>query len=317
MYKGALIALDSLKRDGLNVHVDVFDTGKNVETVHNLIREGYLFYADAIVGPVYNEQFGVAASYAQNAGIPIISPLVPVTANQNVVAEVPPLKNSHYDKLREAVRNKKVVIFSSGNDDNEFINNVRLAMQKVGPYEEPSILVYNKNLKAEHMHSYLDPKQETVFVIAAREKVDAEMLYSKLTALANAYPHRKMSVLGSPVFGKFEDAKKSELFKIDTKYVTSYHYDRLNHKVLDFDSKYITYFNEKPTMMSYRGYDVMMIFITSIREYGSTALKDMEEEIFTPLQVSYSFFRDDAGGKLMNDEWPMVNYKTDKTIEVK
>ena len=190
-------------------------------------------------------------------------------------------------------------------------------MQKVGPYEEPSIVVYNKNLKPEHMQSYLDPKQETVFVIAARQKVDAEMLYSKLTALANAYPHRKMSVLGSSVFGKFEDAKRSELFKIDTKYVTSYHYDRLDPKVLGFDSKYIAYFNEKPTMMSYRGYDVMMIFLTSIREYGATALKDMEEEIFTPLQVSYSFYRNDEGGKLMNDEWPMVNYKTDKTIEVK
>lgn len=317
LYKGALVALDSLKRDGLNVHVDLYDTKKNATVVDSIVRSGVLNDVDLIIGPVYNDQFSMAARYAQRKNIPIVSPLIEVSASDGVVVQMTPYLPNRYEKLEDLLMGTKVVYFNSPSDDREFMRKVSSSLRG-STAKEVSTIQYNKFLKPQDLVPYLDTRGETVFVVSATNVLDAEMILSKITALSNSYPARYITVLASPAFAKFEDVKKSEFFKVETRYVTSYHSDRIDEKSYNFEKEYIRFFNERPTMMSYRGYDMMMIFLSAMREAGSdNVLQYLDEKSFAPLQVKYSFFRPVEGGKLVNEEWPLVIYKTDKTIEIK
>lgn len=316
LYKGALVALDSLKRDGLSIHIDLYDTKKNANVVDSIVRSGVLEDVDLIVGPVYNEPFSMAARFAQKRHIPIVSPLIEVSSSDGVVVQMTPYLPNRYDKLDDILLDTKVVYFNSPSDDRDFIRQVSSSL-KGSTAKGVSSIQYNKFLKPLDIVPYLDSKGETVFVVSATNVLDAEMILSKITALSNSYPARHITVLASPSFAKFDDVKKSEFFKVETRYITSYHSDRIDEKSYNFEKEYIKFFNERPTMMSYRGYDMMMIFLNSIREAGSEqVLTYIDEKSFTPLQVKYSFFRPVDGGKLVNEEWPLIIYKTDKTILV-
>ncbi|MEG2281768.1 MAG: LysM peptidoglycan-binding domain-containing protein [Rikenellaceae bacterium] len=315
LYKGALIALDSLKRDGLNVHIDLYDTKKSSSVVDSLLHLGVFDNVDLIVGPIYEEPFSMAAAFAQKHNIPIVSPLIEVSANDGVVVQMTPHSSDRYDKLGELLAGRKVVYFNSASEDKSFISNVNMAI-KTAHAKSVSYIQYNKYLRPTDIFPYLDAADETVFVVSTKNGIEADMILSKIASIKDGYPSYKISILASPAFAKFEDAKKSDFFKVETKYITSYHSDRIDAKSYNFEKAYLNFFNERPTMMSYRGYDAMMIFLTSLRESGSGMLNDLEDKSFTPLQVKYTFFRPVEGGKFINDEWPLVIYKTDKTIEV-
>ncbi|MBE9488080.1 MAG: LysM peptidoglycan-binding domain-containing protein [Bacteroidetes bacterium] len=315
LYKGMLVAMDSLKSDGLTIHVELFDTKKNTYTVDSIINTGAFNNADIIIGPVFNNTFNVASRYAESLGIPIISPLTDVSSNLPNVVQMSPYLPDRYDKLPAMFNKKKVVFFKSSSDDIQFKAQVSNAVSKVKA-DVGDILIYKKDLKPEDILPFADDKQKTIFVISATNLVEAEMMISKLTAFVNSYPYKKIAVYSAGNLAKIDEIKKAEFFKVETSYITSYHCDRINEKSYNFEKKYINFYNEIPNMMSYRGYDMTMIFLPSLRNYGGQMLKSIEGIIFTPLQVSYSFFLPTENGKLVNEEWSLVKYNLNKSIEI-
>jgi LysM repeat protein len=72
-YLGAEIAVDSLRRKGLDIEFNVFDTGNRREDgLRSIISENDLNSNDAIIGPLYSEEVEMVAS---NVNVPVIFPV--------------------------------------------------------------------------------------------------------------------------------------------------------------------------------------------------------------------------------------------------
>ena len=76
-YSGALVAIDSAKRIGINIDVKIFDSQetKTNSNIPNLIQENHLEEADAIVGPFYQSNVEKTAEILGKYNVPVISPL--------------------------------------------------------------------------------------------------------------------------------------------------------------------------------------------------------------------------------------------------
>ncbi len=74
LYTGALVALDSIKKLGVSVDVNVFDTQLDLEAVKTILQRTPLNGTDAIVGPVGPKLLGEVAVQAANYNIPVIAP---------------------------------------------------------------------------------------------------------------------------------------------------------------------------------------------------------------------------------------------------
>jgi hypothetical protein len=76
-YEGVLIALDSLKAEGVNLFVNVYDTERDTAVVQNLLNLRELQDADLIIGPLLSKNLRIVAEFAKTKKKLLVSPLNP------------------------------------------------------------------------------------------------------------------------------------------------------------------------------------------------------------------------------------------------
>ncbi|MBU2939513.1 LysM peptidoglycan-binding domain-containing protein [Lacinutrix sp. C3R15] len=89
-YSGVLLAVDSLKKLGISLKVDVYDTKNQLSEVSNLVRSKNLENADAVIGPLMPKNFEYVASHLKENNVPVISPnLKDLKLSENVFQSMP------------------------------------------------------------------------------------------------------------------------------------------------------------------------------------------------------------------------------------
>ena len=73
--EGAMMAVDSLRRAGINVNLKIYDVDKSLTKTTKVLQNPELKNVDLIIGPFYNQSFNQVALFAGNFNIPIINPL--------------------------------------------------------------------------------------------------------------------------------------------------------------------------------------------------------------------------------------------------
>lgn len=306
-YRGALVALDSLKRMGMQIKLDTYKCGRDSAQVHSLIASGALERADLIIGPVYEEPFHSVAPYAYVRRIPMVSPLAVVSDNMPNVFQVAPVDSTRYDKLKGSFAGKRVIFVTSGNDDAEFMAAMH-RMAAAEPNAGISEFRYDRTLKPEAIGARMDKQKDNVFVVGAKDNLMIGMIASSLVSVRNLMPYISFSAIGSPAFAKVSRQERNDFFKADVRYVTSYHQDRSDNASLAFETEYIRDFNDRPSLFAYRGYDVTLIFLSLMKEYGRGFPQYIDGYIFEPLQVKYTFEQPSDGEKFINTQWSLVRY---------
>ncbi|MFU8843808.1 MAG: LysM peptidoglycan-binding domain-containing protein [Bacteroidales bacterium] len=74
-YSGFLMAVDSMKKQGLNINLFVYDVDNSDQKVNAVLNKSELSSMDLIAGPLYARSFARVAAYAKTFKIPIINPL--------------------------------------------------------------------------------------------------------------------------------------------------------------------------------------------------------------------------------------------------
>ncbi|WP_034057461.1 LysM peptidoglycan-binding domain-containing protein [Lacinutrix jangbogonensis] len=89
-YSGVLVAFDSLKKLGINLKVDVYDTQNRLSEVNSIIRANDFDGTHAVIGPLLTTNFNAVANALERDNIPVISPIVKtVTLGRNVFQSRP------------------------------------------------------------------------------------------------------------------------------------------------------------------------------------------------------------------------------------
>lgn len=73
-YEGALIAVDSLKKQGFNIELYVYDVDNTITKTVQVLRDDKLRDMDLIIGPFHSRSFDQVALFAGNFNIPIVNP---------------------------------------------------------------------------------------------------------------------------------------------------------------------------------------------------------------------------------------------------
>ena len=311
-YQGFLVGVDSLRNEGVNISLNVLNSDKQNIVSDRIIRSGELDGSDIIIGPVYDEQFCKVAEYAADNSIPIVSPLAKVSCESKFAFQVSPDDITRYDKLKNALTDKNIILLSTENDDSTFV----AAMDSLC---NGSIKVVPFNIKSaprSYIH-HLSNTRANVFLIATTDPQEADGVISKVGAIRVFAGASVVSSISTAKIARMSNIDPSILYNANLSYVTSYHNDRTSKIVREFDSKYMTLFGDIPSLYSYRGYDVALFFVGSLKEFGEEFSYYIENYSTTTLQVAYRFNRNSNGGKFVNQEWMLINYTPTYEIIVK
>ncbi len=309
IYRGLLLAVDSLKRCGISTKVELFGVGRGNDMVYSLVNEGKLNNSDIIIGPVFESQMQLVAPFALTANIPIVSPLLSMDIDNGTLIEISPEQSLKYDKADGFFDDKRIIYYKSDNDDQEFLSQ----LAKIGAQPDTTLL-YDKFMTPDSMATILERGVENVFIVSAKDNLNIELLMSKMTALkATAYNH-KLSVFGSSHLSNIPKEKRSDFFKVNTRYITSSFQDRTNEASLDFETAYFDMFGYAPTPFAYRGYEIGMLFLPEIAQNGRDFMENMNDVLKQVIQVPYLFYRENNYTKFVNQEWLLVNYRPNYSI---
>ena len=309
LYRGLLFAVDSLKKIGISTKIDFYGVGREVEFTRQLIESNKLSSKSLIIGPVFPEQFQLVANYAKLRNIPIINPLLSVEDSSSNIIEIIPTKETYWDKAEGFFADKKVIYYTSNNDDYQFLED----FAKICPLVLDT-MVYDKFADPKTMAEILDKDKENVFIVSAKDNLNNELLLSKLVALKAIAYNRKISVFASTNISNTPKERRGDFFKVNLRYLTTSFQDRTNPASFKFETDYVRMFNLAPSAFSYRGYEIGMILLKELHDEKNNFMESLNDAFRQVIQVPYLFYRENNTTKLINQEWLLVNYTTDHSI---
>lgn len=323
-YQGFLMGLDSVKtRDGHSVQVDLFNTARDPQRMAQIVGDAAFRQAQLIVGPVYEEEMAPAVAFAEQAGVPMVSPLANVERlGSDALFQLAPDPARKYDKVKELIgEGRRVTIIDTDSVDREFEAEMLALLDGVDvarfayKYVHPSATSPNNN--SGDLTPLLENDGQHLFIILSNDEVEVDRILAALASAENGLSSRGRTVADFRVLGNSRwnryNIDRELFFKNRVTFVSSYHAKRDAEVVKRFDSAYIRAFGALPSLYSYRGYDTAVIFARAM--FGDIEY-DLEQKRYTPLQTTYLFERSPRSGNHVNVSWMRVNYQKDFTISV-
>lgn len=318
-YEGALIAASELRNAGNNVEFNLFDTGRSPETIIGITATDAFRNSDVVIGPVYEDELPAVMEFSAHTGVPVVSPLADLKGTYgSTLYRMSPQPERRYDKMKPLLEgNRNVIFITSDVNDNEFEKEMR-SVAGNQPYQR---VVYSKGTPSEQIDELLAGSgTDNVFVVLAGDESGVDLILAALSSVQNNRLARSRStgtiiVAGNSKWARYRNLDRNLFFKLNVSFVTSYHADRGNEAVVDFDNRYIAAFGRIPTLYSYRGYDAVKMFGNAIAG-GGAGFSEIKGSVAVPLQTPYSFTAG-PGGETVNTGWALVSYGSDYKISVR
>ena len=336
MYEGMLIAVDSLRSLGLEIEINVSDTGADTTAVDRLIASGRLRNADLIIGPVFSYNLQRVAAFAAEYGIPVVSPVQlrdqsVLEGNRTLFRVCPSTAVAQDIIVREVSshRNSNIVFLYS---DSLMIDPQTTAFwEKLTAVVRPDG-VTDSTLLSSHYYTGLIPRYDTHRGIFSLENLlsgDRENIIILATALtpkvsaALATLHTlsrqyDIKVFGYPEIGGLETIDLRYFYDLDLMILSESYIDYTRPAVTEFlrifRKKYMT---EPPAeSFAWRGFDMAYYFIGGMATEGRSFMERPRK--FNPDLLSYDFgfIRTGLGNGFENRVMYILQYKKDMTISV-
>lgn len=318
-YQGALIALEQLKTTGISVELNLYNTGRSAEAVEEIVTGNDFANTDLIIGPVYEESIAPAVNFAHKNHVPIVSPLAIIeNESSELIYQLSPQSDTKYDKMRELLSaQKNIVVISGIGNDTEFEQEITPIL----PYGYRRF-AYSKGVTMADIENLINGEKDNVFIVLPSNEYNVEEILARISSVQNnlvarSIKNANITIVGGSRWNRFANIDKNLFFKLGLCFVTSYHADRSNERVADFDKRYIAAFNSLPTLYSYRGFDATKLFISAMVEPGANFTQRVNSANTQLLQMPYYFKQTNRKSNNVNNQWALVIYRPDYTITVK
>lgn len=331
-YQGMLIALDSLKKEGLSINLNVHNSAKSATEVERLIQSDKLKNSNLIIGPAYPECLNPVARYSTENRIPLISPLSP---NSYMISQSPyffQVNPSFITQLEEFVKQvdictgANIVIIHENDSTNQgmlnsfksFIND-RIAQCTSPGFIHFKEVTYKAGSPAPDVqerisHSLSLDRNNLVFVPSNNEAFVSDLL-GNLHALATVHKS-SVEVYGFPRWQKFRNVQTDYYYQLGLKLFTPFYIDYSRPCIKSFIANYRDAFRAEPTQYAFQGYDVAFYFLTAMKKYGVDfmyCLKNLEVEL---LQSEFNFVKKSAMSGYENNAIRIISYTKDFDIKL-
>lgn len=326
-HSGVLVAIDSLKKLGVSLKVDVYDTKYQVSEVSKIISENDFQQVDAVIGPLTPNNFEKAASDLRAYNIPVISPIGEnLLLYDNVFQSRPPsdlLKNKIIDFVKKEASSSHIVIISDlknktvANELKQHFYSASLVSSRINKDGKDAYYVLSDDIQRA-----LRPGKNIVFL-----ETQHEGFASNVTGILNASIHKE----------NIEEKKAGiEIVMTTTNINAAFEGDEINNNHLSrlqfhfasvsktyneddnnsFVKKYEQIYHVTPNKWAVRGFDLTMDvalrLVSSDDLYTSVNESPLTEYVENKFEYKKKLF-----GGYYNDTVYLVKHQDLKIVEVK
>lgn len=312
-YEGVLIALDSLKKLGISVNLDVIESNNDSLSINvGKIKTK----SDLIIGPVFPKTFPTVAGFAKRNSIPIVYPLSQEEANSLnpfTIQMNTPQKNRYKAMVDYIIQNNEnchvCIVYNSESLEKKNMVQCKAAFDEQKNQLLPKQITYETiyNPLANGMVTLdraMDKKQKTIIVVLSKQQAFANNIVTKLYQASKSH---NIELWGMPQWELYENLELDFLFDLNFKLVTMNEIDYSSQSINSFISLYRERYSTEPTKFSFQGFDQMLYF-------GQLCAQN--SNIFTAIRTNQGFdglterfyFQQKDNGAFLNTATNIVEY---------
>ncbi|MCH8904462.1 MAG: amino acid ABC transporter substrate-binding protein [Bacteroidetes bacterium] len=264
-YEGALLALDSLKKLGLNFEIRLYDTQRDTLALKRILAKPELKQMDIIVGPVYSDNLDITARFARKNNIPMLSPLSPNKSNLAVnkfMLMLTPTIETHCENLVRHIKQNysgaTIVLAYSPyltEDEKSFKNSIKTALDSTfsrsGADANYREFIQSAVNSAEFDNLLSDTGQNIVLMPSLSESY----VSLNLGRIRRLVKKRNIIVYGLPLWLRFESIDIKYFESLGVHLTNNWFVDYEDPEIKTFRKKYIETYNIEPSKYAYKGYD--------------------------------------------------------------
>ena len=323
-YSGALMAVEQIKRDGGNVHVNVIDYSSS--DLSSIAESEKVEDADMIIGPIRYNALKEFVSVANARRIPLVSPLD--AAADSLLDATPYLFQAALSRQRQAEAMAEMIEEKYRACQNPNIIIVCNSESSMGPQAEmlktalEAKGIYVDNFGGIGALSNMRRDRDNIVVIlTTAESYAAEALRNLDIKMI---PPEKVVLFANSRWKNFETLDMNLYFKYNLQLCMPYNVDLQRTEVKDFIRRYRSLYKREPSANAFSGFDIVYLFcrnsILGMREFAenpnNTVASDyMEKNLLqhNMLQQKFKFVKTPQGG-WTNTAATQVSFNPDYTI---
>ncbi len=321
-YEGFLMAVDSLRRVGLNCELYVFNVEDDIFEVKKILNNPDLKFMDLIVGPVFAKTFSIVAAFAKQHEINIVNPFSvrnEITFDNPFVFKLKSSLGQQYETLanflnyRYSTAEIYLVRQNQYRDENEIsqlkmVLDDRLIKNSLEPYCE---INYGNDSLASFLQRASSMKPSVIIIYSENKAFILDML-RKLNEIRDKF---QITVVGLPNWKKMEDIEIEYLINLQTHLLVT---DFINYNSLEvkrFVGNFRQKYDTEPMTYAFDGYDAASFFLNALMKYGRDFGECVENFAFDGLQSGYSFEKTGNNG-FTNKMWKVLKVSDYQFINV-
>lgn len=314
-YLGAEIAIDSIRKQGVNVNVNVFDTGKNSTKIDSILMVDDFNKKDAIIGPFYSEEVNLLAS---NVRTPIVYPVYSqkqATFTSKRIVKTSPNKSLYRKKLLEYITDNffegNIIIVGDGRPASDFNTlQIKKILEKHDSISNVSIVLPEDGyINSEKFTELLLPNEKNYVVMTADDNVIVASAINGLISLPEFVSVRVFTFDKVSAFNKVDNFKLAQL---EFTYVSDEFSNESSDKIRFFNEKYFKRNHALPSSYSTKGFDItydILIRLASGKNLKSTFDKGFSYRLESKFDYTDKVFKITENKGLF-----IVKYNPDLTL---
>ena len=321
--EGLLLALREMKKDGIMVDLQVYDTGSSTTEIRSILDKREMQDVHLIIGGHYDEHIRMLSRFSRENDIPYVIPFTSQSNeplyNPNVYQINTPQSMLNY-KASLAFIDKyagdNIIIVSDGSSNKkEFIDILKQDLDD--RWIRYKTMTLNSNFFNE-VDTLLSKNQRNVIVPADDSAETLGKITAPLKSIVDNNPNMYLSLFGYQDWQKHSANYSDDFFRLNTTFYTVYYSDPISQEMRDFYALFYKWYSR--TLENYfpkfgmLGYDTGMYFIRLINTYGTKFEANINDSNYKGIQTDFHFERVNNWGGFINMNMYFVNFNPDYTI---
>ncbi len=343
-YEGALLALDSLKNQGISVDLSVYDIAPDSEALRRVLNNHALKSVDLIIGPARSDDLKLVSDFAMRYKIKLVYPL------SNVNSEL--LKNPWlfqintpdtlmFDRMANEIVNQAsghnlLVVLPAEKDAyaEAFMEKFRkkvyfheFALNKKLNYKEYRMTRADENLN--NIRALIDPLGKNFIVLPVNQEAAISEIVPVLAGVRDK-TKAQISLFGMTEWLRAQSINPEDMFALNAQIFTFFALDYHNAATNAFIHKYRHWYHTEPHAVSpffqnssstsgfsrygIWGHDVMYYFVYAMTTLGRNFEYCPTPVEVQPLQFNFSFARISNWGGFYNQGIFLLKFNRDYTV---
>ena len=326
-YEGVLLALDSLKRQGVSIDLHVYDSGNKWASIQPILERPEMKEMNLIIGPVYDTHITEAAAFAENNGIRMVVPFArqvdAVFTNPYVYQVNTPQSYFYsevYDHFFMQFPQPNILFFETPEEkDDDLISGFKreLSYRDI-PY---TVLLADTATNKDTILTRLDTKRKNILMMTSEKSgcLNNMVPVFQLLVRDTAATKFDISLFGYPQYQVYTNNHLASFYEIDTYFYSSFYTNNLLPEAKAFHQKYRrTYCKEivnRYPKYAILGFDIAYYFLKAMHQYGNDMESHLPEIKYIPLQTGFKFERVNNWGGFINRKVFFVHFSRDYNLQ--